>query len=131
MRIRGYLRPEKPKVIQVPGVDGVRVDFEGALGQQRVVNGFSHDSLRHRRGDGRAVVLFVKSNDCQTFPDLVEEEQCLISAHSLSSRHAGKTGVNLSQGMGGTAGVLLICFQKGRGAGPVVLMLKQNGCNQD
>ena len=79
----------------------------------------------YRRGDGRVVIFFVESNDGQAFPDLVEEEQCLVACHPLSSGHAGKAGVNLREAVGGTAGVLFVGLQISSRAGPVVLMLEQ------
>ena len=69
----GYLRAKPREVFRVPGIDGLGLCLERAVGEKGVVDGAAGDTERRRSLKRLEIFVVVKTYDRKPFPYISDE----------------------------------------------------------
>src|SRR5260370_9884981 len=92
----GDCRTKQREVLGVPGIDGLRLRFDCAMGEKGVVNSAAGDAKRGGCLKRLEIFLVVETYDRQSLPYITEEEHRFVTPDALSARPAGNLGINFS-----------------------------------
>src|ERR1700722_2959480 len=119
------------EMFRVPGVDDVRLGFDRATGQQRVVDSATDDGVSGSGLNERDIFLSRQRNHRQVFQNIIDKKQRFVAIHPMPIWKAGNCGIKLRQGMCATTSVLVAPLEKCRFTGQMVFMLASVNRNQD
>src|SRR5258706_7790079 len=85
---RDDLRPELLIVPRVPTVDFLRPNLESTVGQQRIVNRPTDDPHRRILPKPLTILVRIERNDGQAVAQIQDEQDRLLRADPMASRHS-------------------------------------------
>src|SRR5713226_8026452 len=127
----GDCRTKPREVPGVPGIDGLRLRFDCAMGEKGVVNSAAGDAERGGRLKRLEIFLVVETYDRQPLPYITEEQHRFVAADALPARPAGNRGINFRQAVSSAAGFVLPEAEKEIDAELMKLMMRVKGGDQD
>ena len=104
--------PEAREMFGVPGVNGLGLRLDGALSDQRIIDGSTgHTASRSPVQHGN-ILLFGERDQREALTDVVQEEHRLIGIDAVFAGHPGQDRIEFCQAVRRGATALLFLIEK-------------------